>query len=145
VDDDVGLVVGKEAVVVGEDAEVIFGQVGNIDVLALTVFTETMNKTRAKEAFPARNDDSFGAEIDHPRVQERFLAARAFRPSPGHGRPASVRSASTMIRTKSRKEIRGFQPRAREALEASARRKSTSVGRKYWGSISTRSRQSRPA
>src|SRR4030067_522545 len=58
------------------------------------------------------------------------FCARILRPSPGGESPASFKSASTMMRTRSRKETFASQPRSFLALEASATRFSTSVGRK---------------
>jgi len=63
----------------------------------------------------------------------------------GGRKTASSRSASTMIRTSSLNVTFGSQPSSFFAFEASAIRFTTSVGRKYFGSIFTCSFQSRPA
>ena len=66
-------------------------------------------------------------------------------PSPGDCSPISSISASTMMRTSSVKVTLGSHPRTFFALEASPLRTSTSVGLKYFGSISTNLPGSSPA
>src|SRR5205823_15008947 len=58
---------------------------------------------------------------------------------------ASSMSCSTIMRTSSVHETRGFHPSCAFAFEGSPLRKSTSVARKYFGSTSTQSIDSRPA